>query len=110
MYVSVVSEKRDIESFLFKAKLAITAYHGITDEKELIDELARLERNGQMTKTAIVDEPKPGEAVRKNTGMDTMFRPWKANDAYSVVVRHGAWVGVMVKVCVCMYESVSIYQ
>jgi hypothetical protein len=74
-----------------QAMRAIAKYHGKNDESEILVEIRRFENCGQASNKQ--DE----ESSKEANGLDVMFRPWKANDAVSVVVRYGAWVGIMVK-------------
>jgi hypothetical protein len=63
----------------------------------LEDEIARLERNGRTTDeksqpaAKLLTKKSGGMQVLRvqHTGIDVMFRPWKANDPYSTVVRRG---------------------
>uniref|UniRef100_A0A914WI24 Major facilitator superfamily (MFS) profile domain-containing protein n=1 Tax=Plectus sambesii TaxID=2011161 RepID=A0A914WI24_9BILA len=76
-----------------EAKKAIAKYHGLTDEY-LISEQMNLVAAGGESEDA--QEKGKGEGS-KTHAMDVMFRPWKAKDDVSRVLRYGAWVGLMVK-------------
>uniref|UniRef100_A0A914W6A1 Major facilitator superfamily (MFS) profile domain-containing protein n=1 Tax=Plectus sambesii TaxID=2011161 RepID=A0A914W6A1_9BILA len=73
-----------------EARRAIAAYHGISDKDKIEAQFEIVKNNGKSS----ADQ---GEKPKVN-GMDIMFRPWKANDNVSKVIRHGAWVGLMVKI------------
>jgi hypothetical protein len=83
----------------FQAKLSIAAYHNLSDEAAIEEQYNIVKNNGAS------DADNNGKP--KVNGMDIMFRPWKADDEVSQVLRHGAWVGVMVKVR--FFEFIFIY-
>ncbi|KAK0426595.1 hypothetical protein QR680_009792 [Steinernema hermaphroditum] len=73
-----------------EAERALKAYHGLRTPLEIEIQLEKCRSDGQ-NKTAKLDEKRP-------SGFKLMFCPWLASDDVSVVVRYGAWVGIMVKI------------
>ncbi|CAJ0592467.1 unnamed protein product [Cylicocyclus nassatus] len=79
-----------------RAKLALAAYYGVSiTDRTLMTEIAICEncaREHEQTKHS-----KCGVET-EHDAMTVMFKPWKAKDFTSRVVRRAAWLGVMVKV------------
>ncbi|VDN38014.1 unnamed protein product [Gongylonema pulchrum] len=75
------------------AARAIRAYHGLKDDIEIDKQVTKCEEDGQKE-----ERKKSIQHSKEPNGMEVMFMPWRANDPLSVVVRYGAWVGIMVKI------------
>ncbi|KHN78604.1 Solute carrier family 2, facilitated glucose transporter member 1 [Toxocara canis] len=75
------------------AAKAIGAYHGTSNEIEIQKQVQKCEEDGQKKQEAVKNAKE-----KQPNGMEVMFMPWRANDPTSVVVRYGAWVGIMVKI------------
>uniref|UniRef100_A0A915BWE5 Major facilitator superfamily (MFS) profile domain-containing protein n=1 Tax=Parascaris univalens TaxID=6257 RepID=A0A915BWE5_PARUN len=76
-----------------RAAKAIGAYHGTSNEIEVQKQVQKCEEDGQR-KQDLANNAK----TKEPNGMEVMFMPWRANDPTSVVIRYGAWVGIMVKI------------
>ncbi|KAK6726895.1 hypothetical protein RB195_004908 [Necator americanus] len=80
-----------------KARLALAAYHGVGIRDDSVAAEIRLceesaaKKNGSTRTTNY-------EIETEHDTMTVMFMPWKAQDLTSRVVRHAAWLGVMVKI------------
>ncbi|KAL3994840.1 Sugar transporter family protein [Acanthocheilonema viteae] len=77
-----------------EAALAIRAYHGLKSDIEIDEQITKYEEDGQRKE----EEEKGINNARQPNGLEIMFMPWKANDPLSIIVRFGAWVGIMVKI------------
>lgn len=71
---------------------SIAAYHGLHDDIEILKQLRKCEDDGKKKESPKFEDEK------EYSGMEIMFMPWKANDSFSIVIRQGAWIGIMVKV------------
>uniref|UniRef100_A0A1I7Z7I2 MFS domain-containing protein n=1 Tax=Steinernema glaseri TaxID=37863 RepID=A0A1I7Z7I2_9BILA len=82
---------------MLKARKSLASYHG-TDENDpsLESELLLCQTKGDRKPS----EPSANkEQINCNhDGITVMFKPWTANDPVSKVIRHAAWLGVMVKI------------
>ncbi|KAK0401724.1 hypothetical protein QR680_015939 [Steinernema hermaphroditum] len=72
------------------ATRALKAYHGLKSPLEIEIEVEKCRNDGRH-RAAQENEKRP-------SGFKLMFCPWLASDDMSVVVRYGAWVGIMVKI------------
>ncbi|EYC25700.1 hypothetical protein Y032_0011g1341 [Ancylostoma ceylanicum] len=85
------------KSYLLQARLALAFYHGVgVRDKSLVSEMKECEGSAGKNN---------GKAKSSSCGIETehdamtvMFMPWKAQDFTSRVIRHAAWLGVMVKI------------
>lgn len=83
-----------MERNLPQAALAIRAYHGLKSDIEVDEQITKYEEDGQRKE----EKERGVNDGRQPNGLEIMFIPWKANDPLSMVIRFGAWVGIMVKV------------
>ncbi|VDN53241.1 unnamed protein product [Dracunculus medinensis] len=74
------------------AMRSIAAYHGLHDDIEILKQLRKCEDDGKKKESPKFEDEK------EYSGMEIMFMPWKANDSFSIVIRQGAWIGIMVKI------------
>uniref|UniRef100_A0A0M3IGB7 MFS domain-containing protein n=1 Tax=Ascaris lumbricoides TaxID=6252 RepID=A0A0M3IGB7_ASCLU len=86
-YLLIYRHNRD------RAAKAIGAYHGTNNEIEIQKQVQKCEEDGQR-KQDLANNAK----TKEPNGMEVMFMPWRANDPTSIVIRYGAWVGIMVKI------------
>ncbi|KHJ86760.1 hypothetical protein OESDEN_13480, partial [Oesophagostomum dentatum] len=76
------------------ARTALAAYYGVTiSDSSLTNEI-----NICSAATTSGKAKKSCEIKTEHDAMTVMFMPWKARDTTSRVVRHAAWLGVMVKI------------
>ncbi|TKR63006.1 hypothetical protein L596_026895 [Steinernema carpocapsae] len=73
-----------------EAVKALKAYHGLKTPLEIEIQLEKCRNDGQNRSSA--------QSKERPSGFKLMFCPWLAKDDMSVVVRYGAWVGIMVKI------------
>lgn len=85
-----------------QAARAIRAYYGLKDDIEVDKQVTKCEEDGQKEE----QKKSVGNTKKEPNGMEVMFMPWRANDPLSVVIRFGAWVGIMVKVSI-RFKSVA---
>uniref|UniRef100_A0A915AJW4 Major facilitator superfamily (MFS) profile domain-containing protein n=1 Tax=Parascaris univalens TaxID=6257 RepID=A0A915AJW4_PARUN len=88
----------DSERNLGKARNALAFYHGTESHSTSIDAELKVCQQSLMKNTRKSTEHSDDDGEHKHDGMTIMFNAFKANDPVSKVIRHGAWVGVMVKV------------
>uniref|UniRef100_A0A1I7XT87 MFS domain-containing protein n=1 Tax=Heterorhabditis bacteriophora TaxID=37862 RepID=A0A1I7XT87_HETBA len=85
------------EGNIDEARKALAAYHGVAvDDVSVEAEIRICEESMRKQK-----EKAKAAAAGIETEYDSitiMFFPWKANDSTSKVIRHAAWLGVMVKI------------
>ncbi|CAJ0585468.1 unnamed protein product, partial [Mesorhabditis spiculigera] len=81
-----------------RARHALAAYHGVeVDDPSLEEEMRVCEQAVQKKNNK--KSPKKGQLIEEeHDGLTIMLKPWKANDPTSKVIRHAAWVGLLVKV------------
>uniref|UniRef100_A0A0R3RPK7 MFS domain-containing protein n=1 Tax=Elaeophora elaphi TaxID=1147741 RepID=A0A0R3RPK7_9BILA len=77
-----------------EAALAIRAYHGLKNDIEIDEQITKYEEDGQRKE----ERERGKNNAKQPNGLEIMFIPWKANDPLSMVIRLGAWVGIMVKI------------
>ncbi|CAG9540624.1 unnamed protein product [Cercopithifilaria johnstoni] len=77
-----------------EAALAIRAYHGLKSDIEIDEQITKYEEDGQRKE----EKEKAVNNAREPNGLEIMFMPWKTNDPLSMIIRFGAWVGIMVKI------------
>ncbi|CAJ0932007.1 unnamed protein product, partial [Mesorhabditis belari] len=77
-----------------KARAALAAYHGVEVDDPSLEEEMRICEAAIQKKT----QKKNPLIEQSHDGLTIMLKPWKANDTTSQVIRHAAWVGLMVKV------------
>ncbi|VDO23279.1 unnamed protein product [Heligmosomoides polygyrus] len=82
-----------------KARKALAAYHGVGVED------ATVEAEMKICEESLTKRNEKAKAKEANCPIKTehdsitvIFMPWKAQDATSQVIRHAAWLGVMVKI------------
>ncbi|KAK6016210.1 transporter, major facilitator family protein [Ostertagia ostertagi] len=69
-------------------------------------------------KTGDPEQADYGVIKTEHSSMAILFMPWKARDPLSQVIRHGAWLGVMVKIayvftgarCIRAYSTFILYS
>ncbi|VDL76410.1 unnamed protein product [Nippostrongylus brasiliensis] len=81
-----------------KARKALAAYHGVAITDCSIDAEIRNCEQAVERKSKKEVEACSGSNQAEYSSLAILFMPWKANDNLAKVVRHGAWLGVMVKV------------
>lgn len=98
-----------------KARRALSSYHGVAISDSSLDAEIRICEEAVRRK---VKQKEAGTIKTKHDSMTILFMPWKARDPMSQVVRHGAWLGVMVKVayaftgarCLRAYSTFVLYS
>ncbi|KHN87281.1 Solute carrier family 2, facilitated glucose transporter member 2 [Toxocara canis] len=80
-----------------KARNALAFYHGDSNSAALDAEL-RVCEESLLKKKGTSDGHSKGNIQCIHEGLTIMFNVFKASDPVSKVIRHGAWVGVMVKI------------
>ncbi|PAV74688.1 hypothetical protein WR25_19467 [Diploscapter pachys] len=104
------------------ARKALASYHGCAVGDESIDSEIRiveasLNKNKKKPNDLESKLTKPGISS-EFTGNQIMFMPWKAKDPTSQLIRHAAWLGVMVKIayvftgarCLRSYSTFLLYD
>uniref|UniRef100_A0A183V219 MFS domain-containing protein n=1 Tax=Toxocara canis TaxID=6265 RepID=A0A183V219_TOXCA len=87
----------DSEHNIAKARNALAFYHGDSNSAALDAEL-RVCEESLLKKKGTSDGHSKGNIQCIHEGLTIMFNVFKASDPVSKVIRHGAWVGVMVKI------------
>ncbi|KAK6732257.1 hypothetical protein RB195_016568 [Necator americanus] len=88
-----IMQKGDTE----KARKALAAYHGVSVEDSSLDSEIRICEEAIKKKSG-KQKGASGGIETEHDSITILFMPWKARDPVSQVVRHGAWLGVMVKI------------
>lgn len=89
-----------------QAALAIRAYHGLKSDIEIDEQIIKYEEDGQRKEK----QEKNMNNKRQPNGLEIMFMPWKANDSLSIVIRFGAWIGIMVKVNLIIHRFLILVK
>ncbi|EYC34146.1 hypothetical protein Y032_0001g272 [Ancylostoma ceylanicum] len=100
-----------------KARKALASYHGVTVEDSSLDSELRICEEALKKKDG-KEKAKSGSIQTEHDSLTILFMPWKARDPVSQVVRHGAWLGVMVKIayvftgarCLRSYSTFVLYS
>ncbi|CAD6198981.1 unnamed protein product [Caenorhabditis auriculariae] len=87
----------EVENNPEKARLALAAYHGVAVDDASVDAEMRICEESVCKETSKSKAAKSG-FQSEYSGVDIIFKPWKATDEISKVVREAAWLGVMVKI------------
>lgn len=88
-----------------QARNALAFYHGTESHSTSIDAELKVCQQSLMKNRRKSTEHSEDDTERVHDGMTIMFNAFKANDPVSKVIRHGAWVGVMVKVSYIRNEA-----
>ncbi|PAV62213.1 hypothetical protein WR25_17004 [Diploscapter pachys] len=81
-----------------KARRALASYHGCAVDDASVDAEMRICEESVSKKKKSLAQKNDASVQTEFSGKEIMFMPWKANDPTSRVVRHAAWLGVMVKI------------
>ncbi|KAK6042326.1 hypothetical protein COOONC_20168 [Cooperia oncophora] len=118
-----------------QARKALAAYHGVDVSDSSIDteiriceealtkEKSKKERSVNLYLNLKVGahlafQADLGVIDTEHSSLAILFMPWKARDPLSQVIRHGAWLGVMVKIayvftgarCIRAYTTFILYS
>ncbi|PAV71644.1 hypothetical protein WR25_03608 [Diploscapter pachys] len=81
------------------ARKALASYHGCLVTDESVDQEMRIceesIEKGKQTSDQKVEKP---TIKTEYTSNEIMFMPWRSRDQASQLIRHAAWLGVMVKI------------
>ncbi|PIO66582.1 hypothetical protein TELCIR_11702 [Teladorsagia circumcincta] len=80
-----------------QARKALAAYHGVDADDSSLDAEIRICEEA-LTEEKAKKKADYGVIQTEHSSMAIMFMPWKARDPLSQIIRHGAWLGVMVKI------------
>ncbi|VDO59028.1 unnamed protein product [Haemonchus placei] len=100
-----------------QARKALAAYHGVDVSDSSLDIEIRICEEA-LTKKKSKKEADLGVVQTEHSSIAILFMPWKTRDPLSQVIRHGAWLGVMVKIayvftgarCIRAYTTFILYS
>ncbi|VDD86644.1 unnamed protein product [Enterobius vermicularis] len=95
----IIDYEKNIQKLIpsFKARNALTFYHGRKTTSAAIEEELKVCAENTVEKTQKKKEEKAGSSGNLS-GLTVMFNPLKASDPKSKAIRTAAWLGVVVKI------------
>ncbi|VDP17585.1 unnamed protein product [Heligmosomoides polygyrus] len=120
----IVQKTGDVD----RARKALAAYHGVSVADSSIDLEIRiceeaLKKKSKLNEVrdllkALLEKASTGVIKTEHNSITILFMPWRARDPMSKVIRHGAWLGVMVKIayaftgarCLRAYSTFVLYS